>query len=501
MNEKYDKLMTGIKNRFESFKEHNVLTAYKRHKESSKLLKTYPQYAEIDFSDIERASKLSQIAFEKEIRSQIDTSSHRHIVSNYIANKNEYYSQLKKTAAIGTTVLFLSGVAALAVKDANDDTDIKIHTNYDNNTGLSDAVVTFSDTPETILGMPVGYTDSIDNVDVELYNNSGVLIENPKLSDIISTDNNGNSSIIINDLAPGNYTVKIQAIDSENDVVEYTKELNITDEDTDKDGLFDHEEWNIWKTDPTNPDTDGDGYSDKEEIDYGTNPLDPKNHYTPIVIDPKKDTSGIMTYWDNSKNLYSFNDIGKIVDKIIEKSESPITTPMDTYEVPYGDDGTLVIPTGYTPQVIHNDDTGFIVGLTPTDSVDSDSDATVLDLIDNKISLNDAVSSIFDSMNQKAHILEDSHNEIIPGMISMNNDGSSLVFSNTLGDDDETIYVSSARDTDPSEYTSNAWKNLENLEKKLHQMGLVTYGSSGGSVTGGTPGSGGGEGEGGGSGE
>lgn len=49
--------------------------------------------------------------------------------------------------------------------------------------------------------------------------------------------------------------------------------------DTDKDGLNDYEEINIYGTDYTNPDTDGDGYLDGLEV---------KNNYSPLLSDGKK---------------------------------------------------------------------------------------------------------------------------------------------------------------------------------------------------------------------
>ena len=63
--------------------------------------------------------------------------------------------------------------------------------------------------------------------------------------------------------------------DSEPDNPEdYTKEA-LKDRDSDSDGLTDYEE--IWEeqTHPLDPDTDNDGYLDGEEVDNGTNPLDP----------------------------------------------------------------------------------------------------------------------------------------------------------------------------------------------------------------------------------
>ena len=49
------------------------------------------------------------------------------------------------------------------------------------------------------------------------------------------------------------------------------------DEDFDGDGLTNVQEVDDYGTDPTNPDTDGDGYTDKEEVDNGSDPLDPNS--------------------------------------------------------------------------------------------------------------------------------------------------------------------------------------------------------------------------------
>lgn len=51
--------------------------------------------------------------------------------------------------------------------------------------------------------------------------------------------------------------------------------------DTDGDGLSDYDEIYVYGTDPLNPDTDGDGFTDGQEIEMGTDPLDPND---PIVI-------------------------------------------------------------------------------------------------------------------------------------------------------------------------------------------------------------------------
>jgi hypothetical protein len=48
-----------------------------------------------------------------------------------------------------------------------------------------------------------------------------------------------------------------------------------TEADTDNDGLSDADETDFYLTDPSSPDSDLDGYHDGEEIDAGTDPLDP----------------------------------------------------------------------------------------------------------------------------------------------------------------------------------------------------------------------------------
>jgi hypothetical protein len=71
-------------------------------------------------------------------------------------------------------------------------------------------------------------------------------------------------------------------LDSDNDGLPDSFEQNYfdcvtcanPDDDPDKDGLSNLDEY-TYNTNPTKKDTDGDGYSDKEEIDNGSDPLDP----------------------------------------------------------------------------------------------------------------------------------------------------------------------------------------------------------------------------------
>ncbi|MCU6361143.1 thrombospondin type 3 repeat-containing protein, partial [Enterobacter quasiroggenkampii] len=77
--------------------------------------------------------------------------------------------------------------------------------------------------------------------------------------------------------------------------------------DTDGDGLTDKEEEDLG-TDPKNPDTDGDGLTDKEEVDNGTDPLDPndpgkKDKNDPINVngaDKNKEEEDIDTELENT---------------------------------------------------------------------------------------------------------------------------------------------------------------------------------------------------------
>ena len=72
---------------------------------------------------------------------------------------------------------------------------------------------------------------------------------------------------------------------SEQDVIGAYKNL-----DTDKDGLSDYDEINKYGTSAFLPDSDGDGFSDKEEIDAGSNPLNPKSTPTSKALAEKGKT-------------------------------------------------------------------------------------------------------------------------------------------------------------------------------------------------------------------
>ena len=55
--------------------------------------------------------------------------------------------------------------------------------------------------------------------------------------------------------------------------------------DSDGDGLFDDDEEEVYETDPNDEDTDGDGASDGEEVYYETDPLDENDRPRPVDSD------------------------------------------------------------------------------------------------------------------------------------------------------------------------------------------------------------------------
>lgn len=76
---------------------------------------------------------------------------------------------------------------------------------------------------------------------------------------------------------------KLQKIVERRDLV--TERAHI---DSDRDGVSDYDEDNIYKTDANNPDTDDDGYSDGSEILGGYDPLDPNLQGRIIYEDPRE---------------------------------------------------------------------------------------------------------------------------------------------------------------------------------------------------------------------
>lgn len=71
----------------------------------------------------------------------------------------------------------------------------------------------------------------------------------------------------------------------------------ITDLDTDGDGLYDWEE-ELWKSDPNNKDTDGDGTNDNDEVKEGRNPT---------VAGPDDLLNEGMFFFDNTESIHTEN--------------------------------------------------------------------------------------------------------------------------------------------------------------------------------------------------
>ena len=77
-------------------------------------------------------------------------------------------------------------------------------------------------------------------------------------------------------------------------------------QDPDADGLTNLEEYRYYRNtgreiDPQSKDTDSDGYNDKEEIDAGTNPIDPADH--PLKAGGDSDSDGMPDDWETRHGL------------------------------------------------------------------------------------------------------------------------------------------------------------------------------------------------------
>lgn len=106
-------------------------------------------------------------------------------------------------------------------------------------------------------------------------------VSNSIASNTIALNNNNNNNqsagvVPANENKSVNRSVvnnNANIIDSNGGVADPSTADNNKNKDTDKDGLTDYEEINIYRTDPLKADTDGDGYSDFVEVSTGHNPL------------------------------------------------------------------------------------------------------------------------------------------------------------------------------------------------------------------------------------
>ncbi|RYD23995.1 MAG: hypothetical protein EOP87_26275, partial [Verrucomicrobiaceae bacterium] len=83
------------------------------------------------------------------------------------------------------------------------------------------------------------------------------------------------------ELDPSSYSIRVRARDSSLNLHEQVLSITTTDdrtEDSDKDGLTEAEEEDIYGTSDTRQDTDGDGFRDGFETSRGTSPTDAADH-------------------------------------------------------------------------------------------------------------------------------------------------------------------------------------------------------------------------------
>lgn len=106
---------------------------------------------------------------------------------------------------------------------------------------------------------------------------------------------------------------------------DYNKLLADQQKDTDKDGLSDYFEINIYKTSPYLPDTDSDGISDKEEIDQGTNPNCPEGKDCSLITPSQNEGTDLKTQADSllpsTTNSFDFGlQVGQEMRKLLLQS-------------------------------------------------------------------------------------------------------------------------------------------------------------------------------------
>ena len=69
--------------------------------------------------------------------------------------------------------------------------------------------------------------------------------------------------------------------------------IDLQKKDTDKDGLSDYDEMNVYNTSIYIPDSDSDGYSDKQEVDTGNNPNCPAGQDCSLPVSDLTDSENI----------------------------------------------------------------------------------------------------------------------------------------------------------------------------------------------------------------
>jgi len=93
--------------------------------------------------------------------------------------------------------------------------------------------------------------------------------------------------------------------------------IKLKNQDTDKDGLSDYDEINIYGTSIYLPDSDSDGYSDKEEVESGNDPNCPAGQDCSL---PKQELVG----QDQQEETKVFNDYSELINNM---NSAALATP------------------------------------------------------------------------------------------------------------------------------------------------------------------------------
>jgi hypothetical protein len=105
----------------------------------------------------------------------------------------------------------------------------------------------------------------------------------------------------------------------EKNIAEEQKNSEILDQqnkDTDKDGLNDYEELNIYQTSPYLADSDSDGIDDKKEIDLGKNPNCPEGENCGSSNISGVIPEGVKEAEPQTNNIFDLNNIPTDLSKI-----------------------------------------------------------------------------------------------------------------------------------------------------------------------------------------
>lgn len=182
-------------------------------------------------------------------------------------------------------------------------------------------------------------------------------------------DNSGNDGSTPDITVPeGNNDTQPSDVDSDNDGLSDEEEQAMgTDQlnpDTDKDGLADGDEVNVYGSDPLQFDTDGDGFEDGQE---------PAFDYSPIVNSHDKITEAIRTLWDQRIGEFGLHEPTPSTFILKQAATQEGASTVEYQNTMYG--YSLMIPDILTTR---ENESGLVVGLyvegTTPDSEDAKND-------------------------------------------------------------------------------------------------------------------------------